>query len=61
VGQRAETAREGYSGGEYLYESIAYPQAHMVEGYQGNIMPGNYKQRLSSQELADLVAFLMTR
>ena len=61
VSKRAETEREGYSAAKYLYESVAYLQAHVVAGYQGNIMPGNYRQRLSSQELADLIAFLLTR
>lgn len=45
----------------YLYESIVNPNAYVVEGFQGNIMPAGYGNRLDEQQLADLVAFLMTK
>ena len=33
----------------------------VVEGFSAGMMPGNFKEQLSGQQLADLVAFLMTR
>jgi mono/diheme cytochrome c family protein len=56
----AETRAEGYSAELYLYEAIVAPGAHIVEGYEGGVMPGDFGEELSSQELADLVAYLMT-
>jgi mono/diheme cytochrome c family protein len=44
----------------YILESITHPDALIVEGYAAGIMPSNYGQRLSPQQLADLLAFLLT-
>ena len=61
VSVRAGEEKPGYSAEMYLYESIVYPNAHTVAGYPGGIMPGNYRKSLSDQQLADLIAFLMTK
>ena len=58
---RAATTRPGYSAEMYLYESIVDPGAFAAEGQRAGIMPANFGQRMSDQELADLVAYLMTR
>ena len=58
IATRAAEERPGYSAKEYLYESIVAPRAHVVDGFQPGIMPERY-DRLSDQELADLIAFLM--
>ena len=47
--------------GNDIYESIVNPNASVVSGFQRGIMPGDYLQRLSAQQLADLVAFLKIR
>jgi hypothetical protein len=47
-----------YSVQQYLVESILHPESYIVEGYQSNLMPTNYGNRLDAQQLADLVAFL---
>jgi len=47
--------------GAYLVEAIVDPGAFVVEGFQDGVMPPNYGQRLSAQQLADLVAFLMSQ
>ena len=60
VGERAATRKAEYAAEPYLYESIVYPSAYVVEGFQSGIMPANFRQRLSEQQLADLVAFLLT-
>jgi mono/diheme cytochrome c family protein len=38
--------------------SIVNPNAEIAEGFQPDVMPGNYGQQLDDQQLADLVAFL---
>lgn len=52
---------EGTPAEDYLYQSIIEPDSYVVEGYQSSIMPGIFKRSLSSQDLADLVAFLMSQ
>jgi len=44
----------------YLRESIVEPNAYVVEGFVAGVMYQNYGEELSEQELADLVAFMMT-
>lgn len=60
IAARAATRKPNYSAEMYLYESIVSPDAYVVSGY-GNAMPNDFKQRLSKQQLADLIAFLMTK
>ncbi len=45
---------------EYLRESIVDPNAYVVKGFSPNLMYQNYGKDLSAQEIADLVAFMMT-
>lgn len=52
-----DPALAGYSVRQYLVESIVQPAHYLVEGYQ-NIMLNNFGERLTLQELADLVMFL---
>ncbi len=44
----------------YIRESIADPNAYVVQGYAPNVMYQNYGKDLSGQEIDDLVAYLMT-
>ena len=41
-----------------IRESIVDPNAEVAQGYAEGIMPGDYDQKLSDEQLADLVAFL---
>ncbi|MEJ2706596.1 MAG: cytochrome c [Anaerolineales bacterium] len=66
IGERAAARIEqaDYTGSattpeQYLLESIVQPGTFVVEGYQ-NIMPGNYGTSLTSQDAADLIAYLQT-
>lgn len=61
IGASAATRRPGYSAPLFLYESIVYPRAYVVPGNLDGIMPTDYKSRLSQQQIADLIAFLMTK
>ncbi len=67
----AETIEEGRYDGEadsaeaYIRESILEPNAHIVEGKNfasdgTSMMPADYSERLSDQQLDHLVAYLMT-
>jgi len=42
----------------FIRESIVEPNAETAEGYQANIMPADYGQKLTPKQLDDLVAFL---
>ena len=50
----AETAEE------YLRESIVNPNAYVEEGFPPDVMYQKFGEDLTDQELADLVAFMMT-
>jgi cytochrome c oxidase subunit 2 len=42
----------------YLYESIVDPNAKIVAGYPANVMPANYAQQLSDDQINDIVAYI---
>ncbi len=58
LGQRAAERRDGYTAEAYLAESILRPCDFVVEGFVC-VMPQNYGDRLTSQDLADLMAFIL--
>jgi hypothetical protein len=43
----------------YLYESIVNPNAYVVPGYPANIMPQNFGETMSVQEIGEMVAYLL--
>jgi hypothetical protein len=46
---------------EYIHQSIVAPNDHVVEGYSANIMPQNYGTMLSQEDLATLIAYLISQ
>ena len=44
----------------FIEESITDPNSEVASGFAPNVMPQDYASQLSSQELADLVAFLQS-
>ncbi len=56
IAERAATRRPNMSATEYLRESSAY----LVEGYD-DVMNKDYGEKLSSEEIDNLIAFLMTQ
>ncbi|MBA2689236.1 MAG: c-type cytochrome [Burkholderiales bacterium] len=44
----------------YVRQSIANPNGHLVSGYEPGIMPRNLRDRLTSYEFDTLVAWLLT-
>ena len=59
ISQRAGQRVPGLSAEEYIRQSILEPSAYLVSGYR-NIMYPLYKDKLSQQDLADLIAYLET-
>jgi cytochrome c553 len=55
----AGTRVSGLSAREYAYQSIVQPATYLVSRY-GNLMYNQYAQRLSAQQIADLIAYLLT-
>jgi len=45
---------------QYLVESIVAPNVFVVPGYGSGIMPQDYAQRLTAQQVADLIAYMET-
>jgi mono/diheme cytochrome c family protein len=45
---------------QYLLESIVNPNAYVNEGYAANLMPGDYGNRLTAQQAADLIAYMLS-
>lgn len=59
----AETRVEGQSAYDYIHESIVDPNAFIAPGdppYPANLMPQNWEEVLTPEELNDLIAYLYT-
>lgn len=59
-GQIAATRVAGESAGLYLYNSILHPNQYVVDTFLPGLMPQTYGDQLSEQELADVIAYLLT-
>lgn len=59
VAERAVSRRPPMPAAAYIYESIVNPSAYVVKGYT-DLMPKDFAQRLSDQELADVISYLLT-
>ncbi len=51
----------GESPALYFYLSITQPNAFVVDGYTGGVMPQTYNDTLSAQDIADVVSYLLTQ
>lgn len=61
IGDTAVVRVAGESPAFYLYQSITAPNSHVVEGYPGNIMPQNFSETMSTQQIGDMVAYLLAQ
>jgi mono/diheme cytochrome c family protein len=57
VAADAQKANRG-SLAQYVTESIVDPNAYIVPKYSGSVMPQDFGKKLSSKQIADLVAFV---
>lgn len=55
----AASAVDGMAAEDYLRQSILEPNAHVTEGFVPGLMFQGYGEKLSTQQINDLVAFLM--
>jgi mono/diheme cytochrome c family protein len=67
IGERAQQriGQADYNGdaetaGQYLLESIVNTYAYVVEGYDASLMPRDYGDRLTAQQAADLIAYMLS-
>jgi len=60
AGAEAALRVEGRSAADYLRASILTPDAYIVDGFGGGVMPSTYGDELTEQQVADLVASLLT-
>ena len=59
IADRAATRKDGYSAERYLHESIILPGEYLVEDFTDNMI-GNFGARMTAQDLADVIAYLIT-
>lgn len=59
IGTAAANREAGKSAEEYVHQSIVKPNEYVVEGFPANVMPQDYAQRLSEQDLDALVKYLV--
>jgi mono/diheme cytochrome c family protein len=59
VGPDLDEALQGKDA-EFIRQSIVDPNAEITQGYSAGVMPQNFGQELSPQQLDDLVAFLLS-
>jgi mono/diheme cytochrome c family protein len=57
---QADYKGEAGSATRYLLESIVNPNAFVVEGYDAGLMPRDYGSRLTAQQAADLIAYMLS-
>ena len=60
IATASETRVEGMSAEEYLRESIVNPNAYIVVGFAKGTMRQDFGSSLSSEQVDQLIAFLMT-
>ncbi|MBI5928046.1 MAG: cytochrome c [Chloroflexi bacterium] len=58
-GKTASARRTGITAQQYTYTSIVRPGDYVVDGFS-NVMYSQFGQRLSRQQIADLIAYLLT-
>lgn len=60
VAHTSITRVAGESPALYFYQSITEPNAFVVNGYNGGVMPQTYNDTLSAQDIVDMVSYLLT-
>lgn len=59
VGDIAIVRVPGESAAQYLYQSIVAPNAFVTPGYPSNVMPANFTETMTPEQIADMVAYLL--
>ena len=58
--QQEDYTGNATSNDQYLIESVVETNIFLVDGYQQDVMPTNFGERVTLQDMADLLAFLKT-
>jgi cytochrome c oxidase subunit 2 len=61
IGERAASAIQGLEARAYIEQSILEPDAHVVEGFPSGVMPPNFGERLTAEDLQALVDYLLSQ
>ena len=61
ISERAGTRIAGLGAEEYIQQSILDTNAYVVEGFPESLMPVNFSETLSAEELDAVVTFLMAQ
>jgi cytochrome c2 len=61
IATRAGARKDGYDAAKYIHESIVSPSAYLVEGFADGLMPPVFSKTMTKQDLADILAFLLTQ
>jgi len=59
IATRAATRMDGYDAEAYIEHSILFPRDYIVDGFT-DTMPTNFGKEITSEELMNVVAYLMT-
>jgi len=60
IASRAGERIPGMDARAYITQSILEPDAYIVEGFSGNLMPKNLSEELEEEDIEALVAYLLT-
>lgn len=60
IGQEAAQRVPGLTAEEYLHQSIVEPNAYLVDDFTRGLMPREYGDHLTQDEIDSLVAYLLT-
>lgn len=60
IGNRAEARVEGQTALDYIYTSIISPSEFVVPDYPDGLMPANWAEIYSEDEIYDIMAYLLT-
>ena len=61
IATTAETRVPGLSAGEYITQSIMDPNAFVVDDFPSGLMPQNFAETLTTQDIANVVVFLLSQ
>lgn len=61
IGENAGTRVDGMTAEEYIRQSVLDPSAYIVDGFADGVMPQNFAEVLTEDQINDLVTFLLSK
>jgi cytochrome c oxidase subunit 2 len=59
ISETAKTREDNVTAHDYIQKSILAPNSFVVDGFPASLMPHNYEQRMTEEELEILVEYLL--